>query len=153
MTNRLRGLGGERGVSAPVFIVLIAAMVLILGGISVDLWRVLAEHRKVAGLVDGAAIAGVTGVQTDQLYEQPELDPVLDPEETVFRVCDYLGRNGVTLTCPGEVSIVVVDDTVTVGFAREVEVTLLQILSLAGGNTDPIEVGSVSTAVVIRSAP
>ena len=45
----------------------------------------------------------------------------------------------------------VADITVTV--ERDVEVTLLRMLTLAGGSVDPIAVGSTSTAVMQRSAP
>jgi hypothetical protein len=143
----------ERGFSAPVFIVLIAAMVMFLGGISVDLWRVLAEHRKVTGLADGASIAAATAVDLDLLYAQPDQPAILQPAEAVSRACDYLARNGVTASCPGEVAIDVIADEVTVELRREVPLTLLAFLSAAGGNGDPIEVAARSTSQLQRGVP
>ena len=143
----------EGGFSTPIFVVFIGLLVLLLGGISVDLWRVVAEHRKVTGLVDGAAIAGATAVDEDRLYANPDLEPWLDEAAAVDRACDSLARNGVELACPGEVSIDVGTVDITVAFDRDVEVTLLRLLSLAGGSTDPISVGSTSTAVIQRGLP
>ena len=147
------GSGSEGGFSTPVMIVFVAILVLLLGGVSVDLWRVVAEHREITTLVDGAAIAGATAVDEEVLYTQPALDPQLDAAEAVGRVCDYLVRNGVELSCPGEVDVVVGVTDITVTFERDVEVTLLRLLTLAGGSTDPIAVGATSTAVLQRSAP
>lgn len=143
----------ERGFSAPVFVVMIAAMVMFLGGISVDLWRVLAEHRKVTNLADGASIAAATAVDLDRLYNQPNRPAVLDEPEAIARACDYLARNSVTASCPGEVVVTVAGDEVTIELRREVPLTLLAFLSVAGGNTDPIEVAAVSTAELQRGVP
>ena len=136
----------EGGFSTPIFVVFIGLLVLLLG-------RVVAEHRKVTGRVDGAAIAGATAVDEDRLYANPDLEPWLDEAAAVDRACDYLARNGVELACPGEVSIDVGTVDITVAFDRDVEVTLLRLLSLAGGSTDPISVGSTSTAVIQRGLP
>ena len=143
----------EGGFSAPVLIVVVAAMVMILGGISIDLWRVLAEHRKLAGLADGASIAAATAIDQDQLYAEPDLPARLDGPLAVSRACSYLARNGLTATCPGEVVIDVVDDIVTVEVRREVPLTLLGVLATVGGNTEPIEVVAVSTATLRRGLP
>jgi hypothetical protein len=143
----------EAGFSAPVFILFVALLVLLVGGVAVDLWRVVATHRRVAGLVDGAAIAGATAVDEERLYSDPDLEPWLDEQEAVARACDYLVRNGVDLTCPGEVEVAVGTFEITVAFERGVEVTLLRLLSLAGGSVEPIAVGSTSTAVLQRGLP
>jgi uncharacterized membrane protein len=144
---------GEGGFSTPVMVMFVAILVLLLGGVSVDLWRVVAEHREITTLVDGAAIAGATAVDEELLYTEPSLEPQLDEVEAVFRVCDYLARNGVELSCPAQVDVVVGLTDITVTFERDVDVTLLRLLTLAGGSTEPIAVGSTSTAVLQRSAP
>lgn len=148
-----RSVRSESGFSTPVIVVLIAMMVLLLGGVAVDLWRVVAEHRKVVGLVDGAAIAGATAIDEERLYAGLDIEPTLDDVEAVARVCDYLARNGVLQTCPGDVAVAVGTADVTVSFSREVEVTLLRLLTLAGGDTSPIDVGATSTAVAQRRSP
>lgn len=143
----------EGGFSTPVMVMFVAILVLLLGGVSVDLWRVIAEHREITTLVDGAAIAGATAVDEDLLYTEPGLEPQLDEVEAVDRVCDYLARNGVEQSCPGDVDVVVGVTDISVTFSRDVDVTLLRLLTLAGGSTEPIAVGSTSTAVLQRSAP
>ena len=147
---RARG-SGEGGFSAAIFIVLIALMVMLVGGVAVDLWRVLAEHRQVTGLVDGASIAGATAVDSEALYagEPARLDAAL----ATARTCDYLSRHGVAAPCPGEVEVTVGAETVTVTLRRDVDVTLLALLSLAGGEVAPIEVGATSTAQLQLGTP
>ena len=125
----MRPVSGEGGFSTPVIVLFVAILVLLLGGVSVDLWRVVAEHREITTLVDGAAIAGATAVDEELLYTEPELAPQLDEVEAVFRVCDYLARNGVELSCPGQVEVVVGIADISVTFERDVDVTLLRLLA------------------------
>jgi Flp pilus assembly protein TadG len=54
-------------------------MLLFLGGLSVDLWRVLSERRALAGMADSAAIAAATALDegTYRSLGRIELDPDL----------------------------------------------------------------------------
>lgn len=151
---KLARLRSEGGFSAPVMVLLFAVMILLLGGVSVDLWRVLAEHRRVSGVADGAAISGATAIDTSLLYADPNAAPALAERAVVDRACSYAVRSGVVASCPGEDAMVVVsDDSVTVTLRRDVDVTLLSLLSLAGGDVSPIEVGAVATASLRRASP
>ena len=151
--NRLRS--GQGGFSAPVLVLMVAMMLLIIGGLSVDLWRVLAEHRDVAGLVDGAATAGATGVDTEAIRDDPEAPIRLDPAEARVRACDYLEvHGGLAPGCvsPG-VGVTIVDASITIRLERDVELTLLRLVQALSGDTAPISVGAASTATALRGTP
>lgn len=141
---------GEAGFTSVSFMLMMLVMVVAVGGISVDLWHVVAEHRDVAGVVDGAALAGAAAVDRDGLRADPTMVR-LQPEEATTRACDYLRSYGRVSLCPGpEADVVVGPDTVTVTVRRSVGLTLLQILSGLdpGADTSPIEVGATATARV-----
>ena len=148
-------LRGDGGFSAPIMTLLLALMILGAAGISVDLWRVISEHREVAGLVDGAAAAGATAIDENALYVDPN-DVRLDVALAEDRVCDYLAtRAGISRSsCPGPVvDVVVTSQTVGVSLERDVELSLLRLLLLTGDGAAPITVGSSSTVVVVRGLP
>src|SRR5688572_26471509 len=52
-------------------------MLLFVGGLSLDLWRVFSERRALAGIVDAAAIAGASGIDEEdfRLTGEIRLDP------------------------------------------------------------------------------
>ena len=146
---------GQGGFSAPVLVLMVAMMLLIIGGLSVDLWRVLAEHRDVAGLVDGAATAGVTGVDTEAIRDDPSAPIRLDPAEARVRACNYLEVHGdLVADCasPG-IGVTIVDASITVRLERDVDLTLLRLVQALSGDTAPISVGAVSTATALRGTP
>jgi len=146
---------GQGGFSAPVLVLMVAMMLLIIGGLSVDLWRVLAEHRDVAGLVDGAATAGATGVDTEAIREDPNAPIRLDPAVARARACDYLEVHGdLAADCgsPG-VGVAIVDASITVRLERDVDLTLLRLVQALSGDTAPISVGTESVATALRGTP
>jgi Flp pilus assembly protein TadG len=57
-------------------------MMLFVGGIALDLWRAFSERRALAGVVDAAAVAGASGIDTDVYRATGELrlDPTLSEE-------------------------------------------------------------------------
>lgn len=144
----------EAGFSAPIMVLLMAMMVLFIGGISIDLWRVIADHREVSGLADGAAIAGATAIDLAAFEENPSADPVLDPALAVQRVCDYMGEHGGVADCPStSLTIEFAPDltAIEVSYQREVELTLLRIVDVGGA--DPIVVYSDAYVQLERGAP
>jgi hypothetical protein len=135
-------------------VLLLAMMVLFLGGISVDLWRVLSDHREVAGIVDGAAIAGATAIDADALYA--DLPARLDASLARERVCSYLAEHaGVPAgQCPGpDVEVGIATDTVFVRYRRDVPLTLLRAVSVFGGDADPIRVSAEAEVTLLRGVP
>lgn len=140
----------------PVVIWIVAATILLLGGVSVDLWRVLGEYRSVAGVVDGASIAGATAVDLDRLRSEPGVVPELDMALAFDRACAYLIEHGSTTTCSGpDVSIVPTATSVTVTVTRDVDLTLLQGLNAFGNGADTsaIRVTASGTSTILRGLP
>ena len=146
---------GDSGFSAPIILLAMSILVIGIGGISVDLWRVLSDYREVAGLVDGAAAAGATAIDETALYEDPD-DIRLDPSLALDRTCDYLAtRAGVPRgACPGPtVEVLVTQQTVGVSLQRDVDLTLLRLLTAGAPNGDRITVSSSSVVSIVRGLP
>jgi len=144
----------QSGFSAPLMVLILAVMVLLIGGISIDLWRVIAEHREVSGLVDGAAIAGATGVDIAAFEADPTADPVLDPVVATRRACQYMTERANVLSCPSAtLSVTIGPDarSIQVGFSRQVDLTLLAAIDVAG--TEPITVYADAIAGLQRGTP
>lgn len=71
---------GERG-SVTIWVLGLCVCLLVLGGMSVDLWRVVAVRRDLAAAADAAAVAGADGLDPDSLRAGgTDLDPVLARE-------------------------------------------------------------------------
>jgi uncharacterized membrane protein len=141
-------LHNDRGFSSVTFMLMMLVLVLAVGAISVDLWHLVAEHREVAGVVDGAAIAAASAIDDEALRLDPRRVQI-DAGRAVARACSYLQANGEAGLCPGpDARVVVGTDTVTVTMRRDVNLTLLRIFSGLdpGADTSPIEVGATSTA-------
>lgn len=140
----------DAGFTSVNFMLMALVLVVAIGAISAELWHLVAEHREVAGLTDGAAIAGASAVNVDALRADPP-SVVLDPGHAQARACAYLQANGGVAACPGaEAVIVVTADTVTVSMRRGVDLTLMRIFSGLdpSADTSPIEVAASSTAGV-----
>lgn len=145
-----RLLADEWGFTSVGFMLMLLVLVVAAGAISADLWHLVAEHRELAGVVDGAAISAANAVDTEALREDPPVVRLL-PHQAISRACGYLQvRAGVT-GCPGPDASVVVDGaSVSVTLRRPVELTLLRILEglNSDADTSPIEVYVSSTARV-----
>ncbi len=130
----------DRG-SVTVWVLGVCIAVLFLGGLSVDVWRAFTERRVLAGMADGAVIAGATALDVDAWRSSGAVRLV--PEEAAGRAGSYLTAHpewDPTITD----SIVPAPDSITVVLEREVEFTLLRIL-LAG--EEPFRVSVTATAV------
>ena len=144
----------EGGFSAPIMVLIMAMMVLFIGGISIDLWRVIADHREVSGLADGAAVAGATALDIAAYELDPTADPILDPGLATQRVCRYMADHEGVSVCPSDT--LTVDfapdlSAIAVSFQREVELTFLRIVEVGGA--DPIVVYSDAVVQLQRGIP
>ncbi len=97
-------------------------MVLALGGIGLDLWRVLDVRRELGLLADSAAIAGASAIDEVELRETGEV--VLEPSGAESRALAVLAR----AADPSEVIISVGANVVLVEIRREVDLSLLSLL-------------------------
>ncbi len=144
----------EGGFSAPIMVLIMAMMVLFIGGISIDLWRVIADHREVSGLADGAAVAGATAVDIAAYEADPTQDPILDPALATQRVCRYMADHEGVTACP---SVTLTVDfapdlsAIAVSYQREVELTFLRIVAVGGA--EPIVVYSDALVELQRGTP
>ncbi len=144
------GAENERGFTSVSFMLMMLVLLVAVGGISVDLWHLVAEHRDVAGVVDGAALAAAGAVDQEDLRRNPP-KVQLQPDQAMARACDYLQANGGVNLCPGpDAEVVVGPDSVSVTLRRSVNLTLLRILSGLDpdADTSPIELGATATARV-----
>lgn len=134
----------ERG-SITFWVLGLAIAVLFLGGLSVDLWRVMSDRRELAAVADSAAAAGASALDVD-FWRSDGKVRLLDDE-----AADLAGRvveqHGVTAELIEPVVVAVSGDSVQITLTREVELTLLRVF-LPGD--DPLVVRVISTA---RAAP
>ena len=115
----------------------LAIAILGLGGISVDLWRVMNQRSELAVIADSAAVAGANGVDVDWFRATGEVR--LDEPQSIDLALSILNQEDVVI-----VDLTVQDDLMIVEIQREVEFSLLNILT---AGQDP----SVTVAVIVRA--
>ena len=134
----------ERG-SITFWVLGLAIAVLFLGGLSVDLWRVMSERRELAAVADSAAAAGASALDVDHWRTAGEVRLLDDgAADLAGRV---IAQHGVATELSEPVGVSVSGDSVQITLTREVDLTLLRILMLGD---DPLVVRVISTA---RAAP
>ena len=103
-------------------------LLLVLGGVSLDLWRVFSERQALAGLADSASLAGAAGLDLDAARRGLIL---LDPTDAARRaqasIASQADKGSLVVS---SVKIVVVQDPseVTVSADGQVHLTLLRLL-------------------------
>lgn len=113
----------ERG-SVTLWLLGMAVCVLFLGGLSLDLWRVYEARRELAGLADGAAVAGAT--QLDEAAWRYERRLALEARAAHARSLAYLhGR----VPAGTRTDVRVRQDAVSVRLSRSLRLTLLGVLA------------------------
>lgn len=130
----------ERG-SVTVWVLGVCIAVLFMGGLSIDVWRAFTERRVLAGMADGAAVAGATALDVDAWRTSGVVQ--LLPDQAAGRAGAYLAghpRWDAAITD----SVLPAPDSVTVTLQREVEFTLLRILL---AEEEPFTVSVTATAI------
>lgn len=141
----------EGGFAVPALAVVTALVLLALTGVSVDLWRVVAAHRRLAAVADAAAVAGAGAIDVDALYADRLGPPILDRTGAEQRACAYLVRELRGAVCPGPLALITVDrESVTVQARSRVSLSLLRLLLVPAGEGGDVEVAATATAVAIR---
>jgi Flp pilus assembly protein TadG len=103
-------------------------LLLVLGGVSLDLWRVFSERQALAGLADSASLAGAAGLDLDAARRGIVL---LDPTDAAGRArASITGQPDRGSLVISSVNIVVGQDRseVTVSADGQVHLTLLRLL-------------------------
>jgi Flp pilus assembly protein TadG len=119
---------GERG-STTLWILGLTLTLFMVGGISVDLWRTLAEHRDLAGIADAAATAAASGVDTEYFRATGlvRLDPASAGDLALAQIAAQ--PTGANLSVPADVVVSGDGLTVAVTLHRTVRLTLLALLA------------------------
>lgn len=125
MKSSSEGACGERG-SVQLFMLGLGVAILLLGGISFDLWRLIGERRELAALADSAAIAATSGVDAEFFRNQgiSRLDPVL-VEVQIEAVLDQQPPSILEGLSSPQVTLNTIGCDVTVRFERAFDFALL----------------------------
>lgn len=117
----------------------LAMALLAVGGISLDLWRVIGERSELAVIADSAAIAGSSEIDVD-VFRSTSGDVVLDEAAARNVAIAYL--SGTPLSAPPTISVNATQ--ITVELQRDVELSLLKAMNLGVIDSVPIRVTGVS---------
>ncbi len=144
---------GQAGFATPVVALGLAVIALALGGLSIDLWRVVSAHSQLAGVTDAAAVAGAGGIDLEQLYLGEDAEPRLDVDLATKRTCDYLVEHLGLADCPGpQVTVIVEPDRVIVKTTGTVTLGIAKLLLIAGRGDATVEISAKATAAPFRLA-
>ncbi len=143
----MRVLRDERG-SVTLWMLGLGLMLLTLGGLSLDLWRLAGERRELATMADAAAVAAANGVDVGHFRETGQVR--LDPRRASDLALDSLARQpvGSDLDLDADWFSVESDGiSVVITLRRTVDLTLLR---LAGGSA--VDIGASGRAAArVRS--
>ncbi len=118
----------ERG-STTLWTLGLALTLFMVGAISVDLWRALAEHRELAGIADAAAVAASSGIDVDGYRTSGDvlLDYALAHEGALRAIAAQPG--GSDLSAPPAVQLFNGNASVRVSLERVMDLGLLRLLA------------------------
>lgn len=135
----------DEGGSITLWVLGLCMMMLFVGGIALDLWRAFSERRALAGMVDAAAVAGSSGIDTAYFREtsQLRLDPSLAEELAVRNLEGQQDDRALT-----EAQVVATPEEITISAKGEVDFTLLRIFM---ADEEPFSVSVSATADPRRS--
>ena len=127
----------ERG-TMTLWVLGLCIAVLFLGGLSLDLWRVIAVRRSLVAMADAGATAGANGLDQTALRENVlRIDPVLARAQASQALRQQTGWDAIEAA-----DIDIVGNRVTVTVQTHVDFTLLGIF--VHGN--PVEVRASASA-------
>ncbi len=131
----------ERG-SVSLFMLGLGVSLLLLGGISFDLWRLLSDRRELAALADAAAVAATSGIDADAFRNTGLV--VLDPSLVDEQIDLLLARQPDSVLeglSPPQVGFGAAGCDVAVTFERTFDFTLL-----AFGQVDDLTLSATGCA-------
>lgn len=138
----MRVAGGAEKGSVTLWMMGLGLLLLTLGGLSVDLWRLIAERRELAVMAEAAAVAAVNAVHEEVFRQTGEI--VLQPAEAVeLAERSLLAQpGGSDQTLDPDWFVLEDEVTVVVTLRRTVEFTLLRI-----AGAEPVAIGASARAV------
>jgi Flp pilus assembly protein TadG len=127
--RRRPGAAGERG-TITLWLLGLCMMLLLLGGISLDLWRAFSERRSLTSAADAAAVAGATALDTEAYRSTGvvQLVPAEAERRAIASLRDQLDQRALR-----DARVTADTNAVTVEVHGEVAFTLLQLAD-PGGN-------------------
>jgi uncharacterized membrane protein len=138
-------LDAERG-TIGLWLLGLCLMLLLLGGLSLDLWRAFSERRALAGMVDAAALAGASGIDVAALHTGgPALLHPVEAER--LAAASLAGQQAAPALRSARVAAS--PQSITVRASAQVDLTLLRLL--AGDR--PLEVRVTATSGPRVAAP
>ncbi len=135
MRARLAGDSGQ----VTIWVLGLAIAMLGLGGISLDLWRVMGARAELAVIADSAAVAGASEVDVVAFRENPDVIK-LDRARAEAAAAAYLAGSSFS-AAP---DLTATDTLMTVTVYREVDLTLLKILTIGSAESVPVSVSGSS---------
>jgi Flp pilus assembly protein TadG len=103
----------------------LCVVLLFVGGLSLDLWRVLSERRALAGVADAASIAGSSGIDEVRFRSTGEvrLDPALAEGRARASLTEAPDTGPLTAA-----AVTATEDGVVVVLSGTVPLTLMRVL-------------------------
>lgn len=141
----------ERGVAGAALLVAVAVVVVAIGAVAVDLWRVLETQRRLSGHVDAAATAAASAVDEASLRSGIETTPSLDVTAALDRACEMLLAAAAVERCsqPG-LSIEVGLTGVRIEASQRVDLLLLGRIGFGTRSNGSVDVGAAAVAELRR---
>lgn len=128
----------ERG-QVTIWVLGLSIAMLGIGGISLDLWRVMSTRAELAVIADSASVAGASQIDVEAFRADPTVI-ALDVTDAELAAAQFLDGTPFT-SAP---TIIAGVDRITVTVHREVELTLLKILTLGSAQSVPVSVSGSS---------
>ena len=131
---------GDRG-SVTIWVLGLAMLLLVFGGLALDYWRALALQRELAAVADSAAVAAASGI--DEAFYRETGSVILEPgrsRDLAEAAVDWQGVEVLTL------DVAVAPGSVTVTLTGEVELGLLGVFV---DQSEPLTVRASATAAPV----
>lgn len=131
---------GDRG-SVTIWVLGLAMLLLVFGGLALDYWRALALQRELAAIADSAAVAAASGI--DEAFYRETGNVVLESgrsRDLAEAAVDWQGVEVLTL------DVAVAPGSVTVTLTGEVEMGLLGVFV---DQSEPLTVRASATAAPV----
>ena len=110
-----------------VWCLLLALLLLPLGGLSVDLWHGIAVQRQLQSAADGAAAAGASGINVEEYREDGCL--ALDPSQAVsLAEANLAEQAGLGPLAATDISVAPNGSDISVVLREDVRLTLLTLV-------------------------
>ena len=142
LEGRLRGRD-DRGFLT-IWLLGLCLLLLALGGVSLDLWRVFSERQALAGLADSASLAGAAGLDLDAARRGlVQLDPTDAAGRARASIAAQADKGSLVLS---SVNIVVGQDRSEVTVSADGQVHLLLLRLVLGDRPVSLHVSSTAAA-------